>query len=210
MANVEFYRALVPTLVPAALALCLIVGGTAAAQQADRDGVVKRRELKGAGSPDKVLTVAGASVPKEDSTKLCNTNGVCETPLLVFRGGYKQGDPKWYPDDCSVFWPYFQIKVQNGFKPILRWVLVKSPEDKDSYEFHPTRGIRLDKNKQDLENDANLDLAMPRLEAKTAFVWHSLNERKMTVSYTPVVRRINAQGPPTVCNAADPDVVNEN
>lgn len=147
----------------------------------------------------------------------CDTDSVCQSPLLVSKGGKVQG--QWQAGGCSVYWPYNQIKVAPSRKPTLRWVLVKDPSDNNTYVFHRSAGINLFSTDPNKLNDRRYDLDREQIEPdRQAFAWQNIHKlpasqqpgTPRTIAFVPVVYRKEPNGDLTQCWTADPDVVNEN
>ena len=177
------------------------------AQVRVQNGVVIRADLKAdpfrAASRPEVAAVAAAAA---SAVKVCSTDDVCQTPVLVSAGGIDPASGKWSDDGCSAYWPYSTIKVRSALQPALRWVLVSDPGDPAKYAFDASYGIQL------TGNTPHLDLYKPTIDAtRTAFTWYNLHFRAKTVSFVPVVWRLDKKGDyEKKCNAGDPYVINEN
>jgi hypothetical protein len=185
----------------------------AAAQARFVGNVLVRADLK-APTPPKTTSGGAFAAAGQGAAYLTCPRGVCQTPILVSRGGFTDDKlTKWDPNHCSVYWPYFALKVPKRFQPTMRWVLVKDPDDTAAYSFHATYGIQLVPNPFDPTdyNDPSQDLFNYRLDARdgTAFVWQNLHTRPTTkiIYFLPVVYKVGSEDKP--CNASDPMVVNE-
>lgn len=193
--------------------------GLAAAQTpiTSRGNLVVREDLKGPGptADRKALAARGGRMANDPAVLLCNQSDVCQSSLLVSRGGYVEVAKdtfKWDPQSCSVYWPYYQIKITNGSQPTLRWVLVKDATDDTLYQFDVVKGIDFSTDDALFENDPRKDLYQNRRDKSgTAFTWRNLNLRSgtKTLKFYPVVYLMEG-GKRVDCNVADPEVVNEN
>lgn len=154
-----------------------------------------------------VPTPAFVSAPASSASspyKRCDTNNVCQTPLLVTQGGL-DSTLKWDLNACSVYFPYSEIRVGKSSQPTLRWVLVKDPTDPAKYEFDKSYGIEA------FGNEPKTGLFKGfREPSGTAFVYTNLNLKTATISFQPNVWRVDKGGKLVPCNVSDPFVVNEN
>jgi hypothetical protein len=180
----------------AAISCCSAYAGTRV-----ENGVVIRTDLK----PDLSKVDVKIHGPNPLAERVCDTGDVCQTPVLVSRGGLPEKGP-WDLDGCSVYSPYTKISVRSALQPALRWVLVKDPSDKARYVFDATYGIEL------TGNNPQKDLYKGTVDQSgTVFTWNDLHLRTKTISFFPNVVRVDKDGKvEKKCNAADPDVVNEN
>ena len=198
---------------------CLLVAILSPGVMADEQarfvgGVLVRKDLTGPPPPPPPSTGVGIESVATGAVLDCPRR-VCQTPILVSRGGFTDVALKnWDPDHCSVYWPYYKLNVTKGYQPTLRWVLVKDPADPATYAFHATYGIALQPNRKDPSdyNDPSQDLYNYHRDAAdgTAFVWQDLHNRpaKKTILFLPTVYRVGDEGRP--CNAGDPVVFNDN